>query len=207
MSSSQRLAYGRWFRAHYDPDGWFNIIWGVLRFAKDKHLVENNKWFSIVDAHILYAISQGKALEQGIIERTNDPTASRWETFFNQSRSSRSPYYLRQQWAKNEQAATDYGIALAGMRGFQPNLSLGLLKRATDIYRSRIGDKPNFGEKIAGTVVRGAIEGLSPPGLGVVFGPWAQTAQKFVESDFDPRYDEALTYGWSHEIYGLGGGS
>lgn len=139
MSAMRRLIWLRSFQFKYRTGGWFNAIEEVLRFADNERLFARNRtWFSLVDAHILAAVQDGKRRQKEYRPLVAaNPGSSRWERFFRtlDSRSER-PSQLRALWGTAEQSATDYGVARSS--GRHSSFAERTIKNITDIWRSQV---------------------------------------------------------------------
>jgi hypothetical protein len=212
----------RWvsdFTSTYSPqffiNDWFNNIRGVLGFAKEKQLVENSAWFSMVDAGILQGIQEGMARATHVSsgkcslgESACNPGGARWEAFFMRAQAIGHPattraegLALRELWGPAEQQSTDYGRFLAEVgSGLRPTTQeRTLLIDVGDMYRHVVanpGDAPDaltglaMSATCAGTsAMWGAVESISSLWGGQTC---SDRAQRLVYNAFDPRNADTL---------------
>lgn len=114
----------------------------VCHFSNDEHLISDDKWFSSVDATILQAVQDGLALKTGKITSSDNPSATRWQAFFNYRSNVRqetdsSLSTSRQLWGKAEQSATDYGAATASKKSTE-TIQDRWFTQLGDIYRGSL---------------------------------------------------------------------
>jgi RHS repeat-associated protein len=138
MTGTERLRWLQAFQIHYATRGWFNAIEAILQFGETNHVFSNRSWFSLVDAHILAGVQDGKRLQLGKSALyPYNPGGQKWQRFFVNLAYGASDSHLKSLWGPAEQAATDYGVSRSTNR--KPRFAEIAMKAITDIWRYEIG--------------------------------------------------------------------
>jgi hypothetical protein len=188
MSAEQRLAWLRNFQRRWVPDGWFNAIEEVMKFASDKGVFnKSHSWFSLVDAHILSAVQDGVRRERRLRPLVaSNPGSREWGAFFRVYLDEHNPTgnQLRRLWGPAEQDSTDYGVSVA--RGRRATAEELTIKHITDVWRHEVGHPEDLES------LRGPINTLEDWGCAIPFASiFCLRAGRAVldssEGFFDPR--------------------
>jgi RHS repeat-associated protein len=143
MSPLERLWYVEDFQRSHDTGGWFNAIEEVLKWAAEDQIFQGGSgWSSLVDAHILAAIQDGKRLQSDLPAMDGrNPGGEPWRDFFIAYEQRASPLELEALWGGAEQLATNYGDDLAS-RERTARLGERSIRSVTDLWRGAVAAAP-----------------------------------------------------------------
>jgi RHS repeat-associated protein len=207
MSLAERKDFVNQFMNRYGTEwrfsGWYNQVYGVLRFMSDSGVGATNSWASWVDSTILNGFERGLAMAMGRPGGDQgNPGASKWKRFFIYSRSNDADDdsdMKRRLWSEGEEASTQHGYAVAFHKGGWldklPNSGEAAFALAAHGYR--FGLRHQAGARTAGAA---AGAGLCGP---ILAATCARIGSDAAQDVLDPHTDKPTYYG-AHVFNGLG---